>query len=107
MKTRYVKKIKYYRDNTLNIKNWRYVVVKIEIVSGDNCVGCKKLIKALEDKAIKFTVYDRKSDEGKELLKRYGVSSIPLTVVSKGNFEKHFVGSSIRKITTLYNNMLG
>lgn len=77
----------------------------IKVVSGENCPGCKQLVRALKKEKVDFGLYDRDSKEGKAILKKYGISHIPFTVISKGGITKLFEGSSITKILDLVQNM--
>jgi len=77
----------------------------IKVLTGDNCPACEKITKALKQNKIDFDLIHQKSKSGKKIVKKYGIKSIPFTIIRKGGIERRFMGSSVKKILECIENM--
>lgn len=64
----------------------------IKVISGENCVACRRLLKFLQENEIDHEIYHKDSGKGSKILKKYGKKSIPFTIISDGAITTTFVG---------------
>ena len=68
--------------------------IEVKVFSMENCAGCTTVKNILEQKGVSYNEYDVMSIENMELAQKFGVRSVPTTVLAVGGVEHVFTGSS-------------
>lgn len=66
----------------------------IKVFSMDNCSGCVTVKTMLQQQGVSYDEYDVMAVENMELAQKFGVRSVPTTVVAIGGTEHVFTGAS-------------
>lgn len=68
--------------------------VEVKVFSMENCAGCTTVKNILEQKGISYHEIDVMNVKNMELAQKFGVRSVPTTIIALGGVEHVFTGSS-------------
>lgn len=80
------------------------------LITGKNCQGCKEMKEGLKNEKVKFKEIDRDSEEGKKFVEKFGILSVPTTILDYGGItiiKRAYSKPNVQAISSAYHGITG